>query len=279
MFLNVFVDTAFVINCVREPSRNILVRIRRQDHPAAKPRWEEFNVVAQSHMNVIACLQQIAVNPVTAQGVRTSPPAWDCGCLEERCGGCTMLINGQIRQACSALVDRIASPGEPISIEPLSKFPVVRDLVVDRSRIFNDLKRIKAWVPVDTCEEGPGPLMSPQLQQRLYKLSRCTTCGACLEACPQYKLDNTFVGAAVMSQAALFNQHPVGAQLRTQRLDVLLSKGGVADCDTKGNCGIVCPTGVPHATAIDYLARDATRYGLERLKRPARKKQISPCRG
>src|SRR2546425_4734875 len=79
--------------------------------------------------------------------------------LEEVCGSCAMLINGKARMACSALVDSLA---QPIRLEPLTKFPVVRDLAVDRSVMFESLKRVKAWVPIDgTYNLGEGPRMSP----------------------------------------------------------------------------------------------------------------------
>ncbi len=70
-----------------------------------------------------------------------APVAWDCNCLEEVCGACTMVINGRVRQACSALVDRLLEdrPGE-IELRPMTKFPVIRDLVVDRSRLFHALQ-------------------------------------------------------------------------------------------------------------------------------------------
>ena len=98
-----------------------------------------------------------------------------------------MLINGKVRQACSALVDKLGEPGAPITLEPMTKFPLVRDLFVDRQRLFKDLKRVKAWVPIDgTYDLGPGPPISQDLQEERYPLSRCISCGCCLEACPQY---------------------------------------------------------------------------------------------
>ena len=76
-------------------------------------------------MNVISAMMEIATNPVTADGRRTTPITYDSNCLEEICGSCAMLINGKARMACSALVDNLE---QPIKVEPLSKFPLVRDL-------------------------------------------------------------------------------------------------------------------------------------------------------
>ena len=248
------------------PDRHVLVRIKRQSAPQQAAHWEEFRVPVRPNMNVISVLQWIAAHPVTLDGKQTTTPVWDSGCLEEVCGACTMLINGKTRQACSALVERVSPDLSTITLEPMTKFPVVRDLFVDRSRIFNDLKRVKAWVPVDgTYDLGPGPAMSQQLQETRYPLSRCITCGCCLEACPQYTPTNNFVGAAVISQARLFNEHPIGAALKDERLEELMGEGGVQDCGKAGNCVKVCPKEIPLLESIAAVQRQATVYTIKRF--------------
>jgi len=188
---------------------------------------------------------------------------WDSGCLEEVCGACTMVINGKVRQSCSALVDKL---DQPITLEPMSKFPVVRDLFVDRSRLFNDLKKIKAWVPIDsTYDQGSGPPISEELQEERYPLSRCISCGCCLEACPQYTPANHFVGAAVISQARLFNDHPTGKALKKERLETLMQEGGIADCGKAGNCAEVCPKQIPLLESIAAVQRQATVYSITKF--------------
>ena len=109
-------------------------------------------------MNVISAMMEIAANPVTADGRATTPVTYDSNCLEEICGSCAMRINGKARMACSALVDNLE---QPIRVEPLSKFPLVRDLQVDRSVLFENLKAVKAWVPIDgTYDLGDGAACS-----------------------------------------------------------------------------------------------------------------------
>jgi succinate dehydrogenase / fumarate reductase iron-sulfur subunit len=241
-------------------NRKVIIRIRRQDGPGKPSRMEEFAVPHRPNMNIISCLQWIAAHPVTTEGKATTTPVWDSGCLEEVCGACTMVINGKARQSCSALVDKL---DEPITLEPMTKFPVVRDLFVDRSRLFNDLKKIKAWVPIDgTYDLGTGPPVSQELQEERYPLSRCISCGCCLEACPQYTPANHFVGAAVISQARLFNDHPIGAALKNERLEALMGEGGVADCGKSGNCVQVCPKQIPLLESIATVQRQATVYAI-----------------
>ncbi len=246
--------------------RKIVIRIRRQDTPDGPSRWEEFSIPHRPNMNIISCLQYIAAHPMTTDGKATTTPVWDSGCLEEVCGACTMLINGRTRQACSALVDKVGTPGEPITLEPMTKFPLVRDLFVDRSRLFNDLKRVKAWVPVDgTYDLGTGPPVSQENQEERYPLSRCISCGCCLEACPQYTPANKFVGAAVISQVRLFNEHPIGKALKDERLDTMMEEGGVADCGKAGNCVEVCPKEIPLLESIAAVQRQATVHAIKRF--------------
>ncbi len=246
--------------------RQVILRIRRQDGPQAEARWEEFAVPFRPQMNIISCLQYISAHPVQRDGKATTPVVYDSGCLEEVCGACTMVINGKTRQSCSALVNTISPDNEPITLEPMGKFPLIRDLFVDRQRLFNDLKRVKAWVPIDgTYDLGPGPTMSQALANVRYPLSRCISCGCCLEACPQYTPKNEFVGAAVISQALLFNLHPVGKELKDERIETLMGEGGVADCGKAGNCVQVCPKDIPLLESIAAVQRQATVHALKRF--------------
>ncbi|HMN95397.1 MAG TPA: succinate dehydrogenase iron-sulfur subunit [Phycisphaerales bacterium] len=255
-------------------SHTVRVRIRRQDGPSSAPRWEEFAIPAAHGGNVISLLQTIAATARTADGRPTTPVAYDAGCLEEICGACTMVINGRVRQACSALVSEVApNEGDLLVIEPMSKFPVVRDLAVDRSRLFNALKRVRAWVPIDgTYDLGPGPRESPSEQDVRYRLSMCMSCGCCLEACPQFTIehdpkqwDRAFVGAHAISQARLFNAHRTGRVLRPERLDVLMGQGGVNDCGNAQNCVKVCPKEIPLTESIAAIGRQVTVHAVKRF--------------
>jgi len=206
---------------------------------------------------------EIQKKPLTANGEKVTPVVWECVCLEEVCGSCTMVINGRVRQSCSAMVDRIAPKGEIITLEPMTKFPVIRDLVVDRTRMFEDLKRVKAWIQIDGSHAlGPGPRQSQESQEEAYPLSRCMTCGCCLEACPQVHASSDFVGPAAISQVRLFNLHPSGAMHAGERLDTVMGGGGVEDCGKAQNCVKVCPKEIPLVDSIASVGRDATKRML-----------------
>lgn len=254
--------------------RTITVRIKRCEGPGKPSRWEEFAVPVEPGANVISCLKWIAANPITRDGKPTTPPVWDSGCLEEVCGACTMVINGKARQSCSCLIDAYApSDGDTITLEPMSKFPVIRDLWVDRERLFHNLKRVKAWVPIDsTFSFGPGPQELPDRQETRYALSQCMSCGCCLEACPQFNLeadpaawDTAFVGAHAISQARLFNEHETGRALKHDRLDALMGPGGVSDCGNAQNCVKVCPKHIPLTESIAAMGRAVTIHAIGRF--------------
>ncbi|MHA6483145.1 succinate dehydrogenase iron-sulfur subunit [Paenibacillus sp. strain BS8-2] len=239
-------------------SKTVKFIISRQDTPESKPYTEEFELPYRPNMNVISGLMEIQRNPTTASGSKTSPVCWESNCLEEVCGACSMVINGKPRQACSALVDQLE---QPIRLEPMRTFPVVRDLVINRERMFNALKKVKAWIPIDgTYDLGPGPRMAESKRQWAYELSKCMTCGVCLESCPNVNDRNSFIGPAAISQVRLFNAHPTGEMNRHERLDALMTDGGIEGCGNSQNCVRSCPKGIPLTTSIAAMNKDTTTH-------------------
>lgn len=266
----------------------IRFKIARQDRPGSNRYWEHFEIPYRPQMNVISCLQAIAAKPVTAFGVKTTPVVWDCNCLEEVCGACTMVINGRVRQSCTALIDNLIDHCDEIVLEPMTKFPVLRDLQVDRSRMFGALKKVHAWIPVAGYhDQGSGPRYSPDDQDEMYPLSSCMTCGCCLEVCPQYDRvevlretgesddeyrgrveaahDGAFLGAAAISQAVLFNSHPIGKLSSRPRLEALMEAGGITDCGNAQNCVKICPKEIPLTRSIAKAGRQTSLYSIKQI--------------
>lgn len=243
--------------------KSVRLRVKRQDGPHAASYWQDFEVPWQPQMNVISALMEIQKRPLTATGQKVAPVVWDCSCLEEVCGACTMLVNGRVRQSCSALVDRISPNGETIELAPMTKFPVVRDLVVDRARMFEDLKRVKAWIHLDGSHAlGPGPRQAQDNQETTYPLSRCMTCGCCLEACPQINDSSSFIGAAAINQVRLFNLHPSGKMHASERLEALMDGDALTGCGKAQNCADVCPKEIPLVDSISVVQRQASKHLL-----------------
>lgn len=244
--------------------KEIHFRIKRQEGEDGAPYWEGFKIPYSPAHNVVSALMYIRENPVNTEDRRVEPVAWDCNCLEEVCGACAMLINGVPRQACAALVDDLK---QPIVLEPLSKFPVVRDLLTDRRKMFDALLTVKAWVPMDGSWDigRHAPLISPGVQSIRYLFSRCMTCGCCMEACPQFHKGSKFIGPAPLGQVSLHNSHPTARYFNEERLHAIMGDGGITDCGNAQNCIKVCPKDIPLTDAIASLGRQTTVQWLRDL--------------
>ena len=176
-----------------------------------------------------------------------------------------------------------------LALKTLNGFlSLLPDLAVDRSRLFRSLERVKAWVPVDGYYDmGAGPRISREEQEQNYPLSQCMSCGCCLDACPQFtkieiqrqpgeteaehtarknaSYDEGFVGAHAISQAMLFNSHPVGKNMASERLEALTSPGGIQECGNAQNCVAVCPKEIPLTTSIARAGRATTIYSIKKI--------------
>ncbi|WP_442872771.1 2Fe-2S iron-sulfur cluster-binding protein [Caproicibacter sp. BJN0012] len=162
---------------------------------------------------------------------------WECSCLQKKCGACAMRINGLPRLACSSFLGELAGRKHIIVLEPLSKFPIVADLKVDRSILFANMKRMRLWL-----EENAS--MNQWEHENQYQSSRCLMCGCCLEVCPNFRPDGKFTGAASMVAASkLMDQAEYGGHrseiLRKYRQFYF---GG---CGKSLSCQKICPLNLP----------------------------------
>lgn len=243
-------------------AKTIKFSVKRQNSPNENSFNDEFEVPYEEGMNVISLLMATKEHCTNTKGEHTTPVCYESACLEEVCGSCTMVINGKVQQACTALVDKL---DHPIKIEPMSKFPVKRDLVVDRSIMFENLKKVNAWVEVDGIYDlGEGPAVNPRIQEQNYLLSRCMTCGCCLEVCPQWTNENNFIGAQAISQAVLFNSHPNAQSTKATRTEALM-ENGLNDCGNAQECVKACPKEIPLTESIARANREATTHSITSL--------------
>lgn len=228
--------------------------------------WEEFELPITSEANVISCLMHIQRNPINKKGQAVKPVSFETGCLEEVCGSCSMLINGRPRQACTALIEPILKETESdtIILAPFTKFPLIRDLIVNRNVMFENLKKVSAWIDADgALDRGPGPKISQAVQEVRYSLSTCMTCGCCIEACPQASEKSKFVGPQIFAQVRLFNLHPTGKMRKAERLRPLMDEGGISTCGNAQNCEKVCPRHVPLLDSIAAMGREVPKQSFK----------------
>ncbi len=228
---------------------SIRLRIRRQDGPGQPAHWETREFPRAAGLTVLGAL--------VAEG-SGAPVAVEASCLEEACGSCAMLSNGRARMACGTMLEAVADREGLVTVEPLTRFPLVRDLVVDRSRVGRDLLRVDA-------EMGEARAADPV---RAQELAACVACGACMEACPNYGATEArevpFIGAAVLHEARLSNLLGTDKAGRAARLEALMGDGGIADCGNVQNCVKACPKEIPLAESIAEIGRDTTVHAIKR---------------
>ncbi len=227
--------------------------------------WEEFEFKRHPQANVVSSLMEIQKNPVNKQGKKTTPVAWEQGCLEEVCGSCSMLINGKPRQACTALIESYMKESTTLVLAPFTKFPLIRDLCVDRTAMFEALKKIRGWISIDGTEDTGqfGPSISQEVQEAMYTLSTCMTCGCCSESCPQVNSKSDFMGPHAMSQIRFFDSNPTGKLEKSTRMRAALGEEGIAGCGNAQNCVRVCPKNIPLTESLALIGREASKQAIK----------------
>ena len=174
------------------------LKILRRQSGEAKPYYEEFTFESEDEgATVGTALMQIS---------QRTDITWEHSCLQKKCGACAMIIDGKPALACDTRLSDCS--GETVVVEPLRKFPVVRDLMVDRSAMAEKLKEMKAYpvsVRAQSIEEKLSPGEIRQIQkddETAFEASRCIQCGLCLEVCPNYYREGVFAGMGGMTPIA-----------------------------------------------------------------------------
>ena len=168
------------------------------------------------------------------EGGEVTPISWECSCLQKKCGACAMVIGGVPRLACDSKLNDFERAGF-VRIEPLRKFPVIADLRVDRSVMFDSLKQIKLWLDRE---------LSPNEKSldTAYEASRCLQCGCCLEVCPNFYAGGSFFGmAAGVPMSKLLSQLEKGDR---KALAGEYKKHFYSGCGKSLSCKNVCPAGI-----------------------------------
>jgi fumarate reductase iron-sulfur subunit len=213
----------------------------RPEH-APDPYFDEFEVPVREDMVVLDALNYIKDDLDGSLTYRWS-------CRMGVCGSCGMMVNGVPRLTCSTFLREFDS--EPIVVEPLENFPVIRDLVIDMSDFLEKLKEVKPWVIREkegSVEDGEY-LQTPEEVDRYKQFSMCINCMLCYSACPVYGQDPEFLGPAVIALARRYDLDSRD-QGRSQRDEVLGVDWGIWDCTFVGECSVVCPKDVDPAAAI-----------------------------
>ncbi len=187
------------------------------------------------------------------------------------CGSCGMMVNGDPKLTCATFL-RDYYP-DPIRIEPLSYFPVIRDLVINMDDFMEKLERVKAWlIPQEEKPISEGEYRQTPAQLARYKdFSMCINCMLCYSACPVYGKHPEFIGPAATALAQRYNLDSRDGAAE-DRADVIFSHEGIWECTFVGECTEVCPKNVDPAGAIQQAKVSATQEFYQAMLLPWAKK-------
>ena len=223
----------------------MIVKIKRQREPNAVAYWQSFTYDGPKHVTVSAVLDALNYTDdlFDIEGKPATRIRWECSCMQAVCGGCAMVINGVPALACATFADEVK--GKELLLEPLSKFPVIADLIVDRSVIYENLIRAKAYL------ESLAKNDNRQHEQQ-YSVAKCLKCGLCLEVCPNYHPGGEFFGAVLANESYL-----IASQSTDKKPQVIqeYKKRFGAGCSKALSCQTVCPVGIETITSIMRMNR------------------------
>jgi succinate dehydrogenase / fumarate reductase iron-sulfur subunit len=223
----------------------MIVKIKRQRSADSAPYWQSFLYNGPQHVTVSAVLDTINYTDdlFDTEGNPAARIQWECSCVQAVCGGCAMVINGVPALACNTFVDEIKGPD--LVLEPLSKFPVVADLVVDRNIIYENLNHAKAYI------ESLATSSKKHYKQQ-YSVAKCLKCGLCLEVCPNYHPGGMFFGAVFANESYLITSQSADKQPQLVK-EYKMHFG--AGCSKALSCQTVCPVGIETITSIMKMNR------------------------
>ena len=219
---------------------NVTFGIRRFDPERdQRPHLERYTVVLDATDRVLDGLHAI-------KWMQDGTLAFRRSCGHGVCGSDAMLINGVNRLACKVLVKNLR---QPIVVEPMRGFRVLKDLIVDMEPFFAKYRAVKPYLINDEAAPATERLQSPDDRERFDDTTKCILCGACTTSCPSFWANSEYVGPAAIVQAHrfLFDSRDRGAD---ERLPALNEGSGVWRCRTIFNCVQACPREIDVTRAI-----------------------------
>lgn len=240
---------------------NIKLKIWRQPNAKSKGKFEHYtlNDVAtdSSFLEMLDMLNEQLVNE------DKDPVAFDHDCREGICGMCSLYINGRPHGPDRGITTcqlhmRMFNDGDTITIEPWRSvaFPVIKDLVVDRSS-FDRIQHAGGFISVNTSGntiDGNTIPVPKYDADRAFEAATCIGCGACVATCKNGSA-MLFVSAKI-SQLALLPQGKVEAHQRALNMVKQMDEEGFGNCTNTGACEVECPKEI----SLESIARMNREY-------------------
>lgn len=234
------------------PSPTISIECLRYDPETDRePRFQTYQVPYTAEMSVLQGLQYIKDHVDGSLTFR-----WSCRMAV--CGSCGMMLDGTPALSCQTFLRDFAPLG--VRVEPLTHFPIVRDLVIDQSDFLRKLESVKPWIIPEkprALDEGPYR-QTPAQMDEYYQYAQCINCLLCYAACPQYGLTPAFTGPAALALLHRYNADSRDAGTR-ERMEVVNAEEGVWGCTLVGYCSKVCPKDVDPARAVNQNKVNSTK--------------------
>src|SRR4051794_12549551 len=231
------------------------LKIRRYKPESGEPAyWHDYRVELDPARSVLDGILQVS-------GEQDGSLAIRCSCRAAICGSCGVRINGKSALACNTRIsdaDARARNGA-ITVEPMGKMPVVKDLVVDMDAVhWKKVQRVVPWLLPD----GPPPereyVVPAEAMIDVTQSMACIHCGVCVSACLSMEVDPEFIGPAALAKAYRFVGDPRDAHTEDRLLDLAQDAHGLYDCTHCFACIEVCPKDVAPMSQIMRLRRRAT---------------------
>jgi len=225
-----------------------------------EPRLQTYDVPYTDDMSLLQGLQYIKDHLDGSLTFRWS-------CRMAICGSCGVMINGVPSLGCHTFL-RDLGPGK-VRVEPLTHFPIQRDLAIDQTDFLRKLESVKPWIINQTPKKpSDGAHRQTPLQiDDYYQFSECINCLLCYAACPQYGLNPEFTGPAALTLLHRYNADSRD-EGTAERMAVINGENGVWGCTLVSYCSEVCPKGVDPARAINQNKINSTKDYFLRFVAP-----------
>ncbi|MBQ3379975.1 MAG: 4Fe-4S dicluster domain-containing protein [Clostridia bacterium] len=233
----------------------VTLSVLRRENGNTESYWQDFKFETKSETDTVASALRALNERENLTDINKNPARqieWECSCLQKKCGACAMVICGRPRLACDTRISEFKD--RVITVEPLKKFPVICDLIVDRRILFENLKTLRLWLNQDAQ-------LGDRYRELAYEASECIQCGCCLEICPNFYINGRFFGMASVPITTRLLTEMTSSEAR--EIAKLYRQHTFEGCGKSLACKDVCPKKID----TEKLMVNANAFAIWKRKR------------